>query len=322
MLERPIVGTPVAVVDVEATGPRCPGDRIVELSIRRLEFDGAPPRCLDTLVNPLRPVSATHIHGISDEDVRHAPTFGELAGQVLELLDGAVLLAYNAEFDARFLRAELALAGVPVRLPYLCLMRLRPTLGLGPRCALAQACRELGVSYGAAHVAGADVEAAAHLFALYCEHLIRRGVATYSALVTLAGQGVCGDLEETGELRGLRPVWSAGESVDRHPPAPTLVPRPTDLPAAPADRAALRTYGDALDAVLCDLSVTTDEVASTLALQRELGLRVEQIRALHARALLAVIVTATGDDWLDEVEAQRIQAASRCLAELGWSPLA
>ncbi len=50
---------------------------------------------------------------MSDEQVRLAPPFSEIAPDLLALLDGAVLLCHNAPFDLSFLEAELSRLGLP-----------------------------------------------------------------------------------------------------------------------------------------------------------------------------------------------------------------
>ena len=79
----PIDETPIAVVDLETTGlyPGC--DRIVEISVVRLQPGRPAELVLDTLVNPRRRVRATEIHGITDADVEDAPEFDELVGDVM-----------------------------------------------------------------------------------------------------------------------------------------------------------------------------------------------------------------------------------------------
>jgi DNA polymerase III epsilon subunit-like protein len=63
---------------------------------------------LDTLVNPQTPISAgaRRIHGISDEQVKDAPTFERIAEELLELLRGKRIVTYNADFDRRILVNE------------------------------------------------------------------------------------------------------------------------------------------------------------------------------------------------------------------------
>src|SRR6266540_2057530 len=117
---------PYAVVDLETTGfSPARGDRIVEIAILKITEDGTVQDEWDTLVNPLRDVGPTHVHGITAEDVAEAPTFTEIVGDVLERLDGAILVAHNARFDHDFLAAELSMAGVFVpAIPCLCTLTL------------------------------------------------------------------------------------------------------------------------------------------------------------------------------------------------------
>ena len=93
--DRRIVDLPFAIVDLETTGLYPGGDRIVEIAIVRVEPGQKPALTLETLVNPGRPMSATEIHGITDSDVADAPTFQQLAGNVLESLHGSVFASYN-----------------------------------------------------------------------------------------------------------------------------------------------------------------------------------------------------------------------------------
>ena len=65
----------------------------------------------DSLVNTGRPVAATEIHGICDRDVAAAPRFAELAGGLLDAVQGCAIAAYNVYFDIKFLTAVLGDAG-------------------------------------------------------------------------------------------------------------------------------------------------------------------------------------------------------------------
>ena len=75
---RSLRETPIAIIDFETTGLTAGADRVVEVAIARVDVGGEPRIILDTLVNPLRRVAATEIHGITDADVADAPRF---AGQ-------------------------------------------------------------------------------------------------------------------------------------------------------------------------------------------------------------------------------------------------
>ncbi|MSO20231.1 MAG: 3'-5' exonuclease [Acidobacteria bacterium] len=110
--DRPILETPIAVVDLETTGLSTAGDRIIEIAIVRVEPNKEPELVLNTLVNPNRQVAATEIHGITDADVVDAPSFRDIAGNFLAAIGGCVFASYNVYFDAKFAQSELAAAGV------------------------------------------------------------------------------------------------------------------------------------------------------------------------------------------------------------------
>src|SRR5439155_9599344 len=82
VLDTPVSGATVAVVDIETTGLHAGADRIVEISVVRIEPGAEPTLALDTLVNPGRRVAATEIHGINDADVIDAPRFEVIAGEL------------------------------------------------------------------------------------------------------------------------------------------------------------------------------------------------------------------------------------------------
>ena len=185
LLSRAIDDLPVAVLDFETTGTWPGADRVVEVSVVRVEPGRAPELVLDTLVNPNRRVACTFVHGITDRDVADAPRFEQVAGRVLEAVAGCVVAAYNAAFDVRFLEFELGRAGVRHPFPHLCLMYLRPLLGLGKHCRLAEACRVHGVAHGQAHAAAPDALAAARLWPVYREAMARRGVETFADLAAI-----------------------------------------------------------------------------------------------------------------------------------------
>lgn len=180
-----IAQTPVAIIDFETTGLTVGLDRVVEVSIVRVDPDQKPRLLLDTLVNPNRPMGATEIHGITDADVQQAPKFSDIAGEVLAVTAGCVVAAYNVYFDIRFLAFELGLSGVNQLPPHFCLMYLRPMLGLGGRCKLGEACKNAGIERNAAHMASADAMSSGELFVKYLAKIDLMGINTYGELAKL-----------------------------------------------------------------------------------------------------------------------------------------
>lgn len=104
---------PLAFFDLETTGVDVERDRIVQIGIIRIETDGKRA-AWDSLVNPECPIppQATAIHGITDADVRDAPTFAQLRAEIENRLGGADLAGYNSiRFDLPLLESELRRAG-------------------------------------------------------------------------------------------------------------------------------------------------------------------------------------------------------------------
>jgi DNA polymerase-3 subunit epsilon len=156
-----------AVVDVETTGSRASGrDRITEVAVVVVHGD----RCevlLDTLVNPGRPIPpvVTAVTRITDDMVRAAPTFAELADQLLAALAGRVFVAHNARFDWAFLSAELRRArALSLDGNRLCTVRLARRLVSDVRsCGLDNLSLYFGIENEARHRAGGDARATATL---------------------------------------------------------------------------------------------------------------------------------------------------------------
>lgn len=86
--------------------------RLVEISILRITADGVLDR-FTTLVNPGRPIptALTELTGIHRAAVRFKPVFCEIAEQILEMLDGAILVAHGDDFAYRVLRSEFKTIG-------------------------------------------------------------------------------------------------------------------------------------------------------------------------------------------------------------------
>lgn len=95
-----------AVVDTETTGLSPRRDWIVEVGVCLLDARFRPMTTWETLVNPGRPVTGTTVHGITDAMVHAAPPFAAVYTELAEILDGKILVAHNATFDAGFLDAE------------------------------------------------------------------------------------------------------------------------------------------------------------------------------------------------------------------------
>ncbi len=104
---------PLCVFDLETTGVQVAKDRIVEISILKVNPD-ASRESKTWLVNPGMPIppETSAIHGITDEKVKDAPTFKEIASKVMDMISGTDLGGFNSNrFDVPLLAEELLRAG-------------------------------------------------------------------------------------------------------------------------------------------------------------------------------------------------------------------
>lgn len=93
------------VLDVETTGLDYSLDRIVQIGIIKV-VNNQPVDSLNTYINPEMPIPAraTDIHGISDADVKDAPTYKQIADRVLSLMNNSTVVGHNVTFDLNFVQ--------------------------------------------------------------------------------------------------------------------------------------------------------------------------------------------------------------------------
>ncbi len=104
------------VLDTETTGfdPEN-GDRIIEIGCLEV-FNHVPTgKTYWQYINPERdvPEEAVAVHGITTEFLKDKPVFGEIVGAFLDFIGDSSMVIHNAEFDVKFLNAELKMLGFP-----------------------------------------------------------------------------------------------------------------------------------------------------------------------------------------------------------------
>lgn len=123
---RPLLPTPInkgknnrqLIMDTETTGfEYMNGDRIIEVGIVEMVGRKFTGEKLHVYINPNRkePMSeeVIRVHGITDAFLEDKPTFDKVAKQVFEFMQGAEVIAHNANFDMNFLDMEFTKAGLP-----------------------------------------------------------------------------------------------------------------------------------------------------------------------------------------------------------------
>lgn len=99
---------PIAFIDLETTGINVSADRIVEISVLKINPNGSEEWMISR-INPEMPIppKSTAIHGITDADVADSPKFREIAKKLATFLEGTDLAGFNAiKFDIPVLAEE------------------------------------------------------------------------------------------------------------------------------------------------------------------------------------------------------------------------
>lgn len=132
------------VVDIETTGAWSSGDRITEIGAVKVRNHQVVDEW-HSLVNPQRPIPAkiVELTGITNQMVRDAPVFHEVADSFMTFMGDGIIVAHNVNFDYGFLSFEYERLERRFRFPKLCTcvgMRRRypghKSYGLGKLCAI------------------------------------------------------------------------------------------------------------------------------------------------------------------------------------------
>jgi DNA polymerase-3 subunit epsilon len=306
------------VIDVETTGLSPDLDRVIEIAVVRTDRFGHVVDEWCTLLDPGGPVGAAHVHGITAADVRGAPRFVDVAGDLVARVAGQVVVAHNAPFDMAFLRAEFERAGWPLpQVPVLCTLEASRTyLPDLERRRLADCCWHIGTELRDAHSALADARAAAALLAHYLdpgvgnpprdEHLRLPDDARAVPWPQVPYQPV------RIVARAARPEIAA--------PAGALWALLDALPLSTvAEEGApgiATAYLELLYQVLEDGILTEDEAQSLADVAGAYSLSHEQINATHRAFLLALAHRVVEDGKVTREERAELRAA---VAALGFT---
>ncbi|MEC7263415.1 MAG: exonuclease domain-containing protein [Bacteroidota bacterium] len=157
-----------AILDIESTGGKYNEEGIMEIAIHR--FDGH--QVVDQficLINPEREIQpfVSKLTGINNAMLRSAPKFHEVAKRIVEITDGAIIVAHNAQFDYRILRTEFRRLGYNYQRKTLCTVDLSKQLIPDAEShSLGKLARSLGIPMSDRHRANGDALATLKLFKL------------------------------------------------------------------------------------------------------------------------------------------------------------
>jgi DNA polymerase-3 subunit epsilon len=107
---------PLVFIDLETTGTNIATDRIVEIAMVKILPDKSK-LIKQKLINPQMPIpkGSSDIHGITDDKVKDAPVFKDVANELKQFIDNADLSGYNSNrFDIPLLMEEFLRAGITI----------------------------------------------------------------------------------------------------------------------------------------------------------------------------------------------------------------
>lgn len=296
-----------AVLDFETTGLSPKAGRVIELGLVHMDGTGEIQGSWETLLNPGRDLGAQRIHGIQAADVLEAPTFDEIAGRLLELLDGRILVAHNAWFDIRFLHAELERVGIdPIveREAMLCTMRLSRLFLEGAGRTLSDCCAAYDIELERAHRAVNDAMATAKLLAAYLDQQPRRVWWRDQA------PGIIRSGRSSASPQDV--PWVARRNTAN--PSPHFLERIAVQLPGQARPEVEEEYLALLDRSLLDRWLSEHEKSALVAFAEELGLDQTACAALHLQYFEGVARVAWEDGVLTQAEREDLQKVAALLA--------
>ncbi|WP_246000791.1 exonuclease domain-containing protein [Pontibacter diazotrophicus] len=206
-----------AIIDIETTGGQPAQDKITEIAIFIHDGEKIVDK-YNTLINPQRPIPyfISNLTGITDEMVKDAPKFYEVAKEIVEFTEGKVFVAHNVRFDYSFIKKEFADLGFTFQRKTLCTVRLSRALIPGlPSYSLGKLCKSIDIELTQRHRAIGDAEATAVLF----DKLIKINRPVVDGNMNMAADNTTQVLKE--EIKtSLLPPNIRKEQVDALPMVP------------------------------------------------------------------------------------------------------
>ncbi|QTI69652.1 TerD family protein [Gordonia polyisoprenivorans] len=154
------------LVDVETSGTSARRDRVLSLAAMTLDSSGRVQEEYATLIDADCDPGPVHIHHLTRERLRGAPSFDATLPYLDRMLTGRTLVAHNASFDHGFLVEEARRFGATLPISHrLCTVTLARRLQLNvPNVKLGTLAAYWGIPQASAHDARDDVKTLAEVF--------------------------------------------------------------------------------------------------------------------------------------------------------------
>lgn len=301
-------GFTYAVIDLETTGLNpARGSRICEVGIVRMRGDGVVLDEYSTLVDPGMRITNDEYHGITNADVKGAPTFAQVVGDVLAYISGTIVVGHNLEFEDKFLTAEFGRLGVNLpTIPGLCtLVMSRMHLDRYGYRLDEIANLVTGEWPRAAHSALGDARTLALTLSKFISEAPQRLAWAGGSPVLLPPYPRTGFIApRAAGLRKGAEGWLATLTARLPLMAQSPMPRPQGV----------AEYQAMLGHALADGRIVGEEAGQLAVLAARAGLTQTTARQVHEHFLATVRARAEADGIVTPVELKELQRAAKELA--------
>ncbi len=293
------------VIDVETTGlSPFRNDRVIEIAAVVIDLKGNIIREFVSLINPMRDVGPTRVHGLRARDIVNAPTFEQILPAFLDTVRGTVaIVGHQLRFDLSFLQSEFERLGLRFPdAPQFC------TLELAGGGSLSRVCKQFGISFcGDAHAAQSDARATARLFsALIADEPAIE--ATLSGCPAIRWPSV--SYVGASPLRRDEMVQTPSRTSSY---LQRLIPKIDLEPSPELNHGAILAYSALLAQVLEDRQIDEEEGEALVELATKWSIPSDQIQATHRDFLRRIQVAALSDGVLTEEERKDIHQVADLL---------
>lgn len=167
-----------AIIDIETSGGKFNEEGITEIAIYKYDGEHVVDKFI-SLINPERSIDpfVVQLTGITEQMVRTAPKFYEVAKRIIEITQDCIFVAHNVSFDYRILQTEFRRLGFEYERLTLCTVSLSKKLILDqPSYSLGKLCKSIGIPILERHRANGDAMATVKLFKILLDRDIDKEI--------------------------------------------------------------------------------------------------------------------------------------------------
>lgn len=160
-----------AIIDIETSGGKFNEEGITEIAIYKFDGELVVDKFI-SLINPEREIEpfVVQLTGITQQMVKNAPKFYEIAKRILEITQDCIFVAHNVSFDYRIIQTEFRRLGFEYERLTLCTVSLSKKLIPGQLSySLGKLCKSIGIPILERHRANGDAMATVKLFKILLE---------------------------------------------------------------------------------------------------------------------------------------------------------